>query len=230
MAFDLKWANSALSEAGTERQRFVFVASGRPDRKKVCIINTGGTIGMVQRGDKVVAPESAEEFLSYHPELSELADVDFQGMFAHDSINIYPNEWISLSKFIYDRRRRGYAGFVVAHGTDTMTFTASAVAFALGPNLSFPVVFTGAQTTPDKYHGDARTNLYRAVLTAQQPLHETVICFGDKVFRACRAQKKDDQRFEGFESPTYPELGIITEEVNLRRELLRPAPHPGVDI
>jgi len=228
-AFDRSWAEGTFSQAGTERQRLT-ISTGRAGRKKVCIINTGGTIGMVQRRDTVVAPESAEEFLSYHPELQELADVDFIQMFVHDSINIYPNEWKSLARYIYDQRRKGYAGFVVAHGTDTMTFTASAVAFALGPNLSFPVVFTGAQTTPDKYHGDARTNLYRAVLTAQQQLHETVICFGDRVFRACRAQKRDDQRFEGFESPTYPELAIVTEEVNVRRELLRPAPHPGVDI
>lgn len=228
-AFDKKWADSAMSEFGTFKRR-VKVSHSKSDRKKVCIINTGGTIGMVEHGTKVEAPESAEEFLSYHPELAELADVEFDQVFAHDSINIYPAEWSFLAQYIYDRRRHGYAGFVVAHGTDTMTFTASAVAFALGPNLSFPVVFTGAQTTPDRYHGDARTNLYRAVLTAQEALHEVVICFGDRVFRACRAQKRDDQRFDGFESPTYPELALITEEVNIRRELLRPAPHPGVDI
>ena len=228
-AFDKTWAKSALTEAATERGRF-RVSAHRKDRKKVCIINTGGTIGMVQRGERVVAPDSAEEFLAYHPELAELADIDFVQLFALDSINVYPSDWVALSRFIYDRRRKGYAGFVVAHGTDTMTFTASAVAFALGPNLWFPVVFTGSQTTPDKYYGDARTNLYRAVLTAQQGLHEVTICFGDRVFRACRAQKRDDQRFEGFESPTYPELAIITEEVNVRQELLRDKPHPGVDI
>lgn len=228
-AFDKNWAESCSSEFGSS-PRQVRVAARKADRKKVCIINTGGTIGMVEHGTIVEAPDSAEEFLSYHPELAELADVEFDQVFAHDSINIYPAEWSFLAKYIYERRRNGYAGFVVAHGTDTMTFTASAVAFALGPNLSFPVVFTGAQTTPDKYHGDARTNLYRAVLTAQESLHEVVICFGDRVFRACRAQKRDDQRFDGFESPTYPELALITDEVNIRRELLRPAPHPGVDI
>lgn len=229
VAFDKKWSMGALSDAATERGRF-RVTAHRKDRKKVCIINTGGTIGMVQRGERVVAPDSAEEFLAYHQELAELADIDFVQLFALDSINIYPADWIALSRFIYDRRRKGYAGFVVAHGTDTMTFTASAVALALGPNLWFPVVFTGSQTTPDKYYGDARTNLYRAVLTAQQNLHEVTICFGDRVFRACRAQKRDDQRFEGFESPTYPELAIITEEVNVRHELLRDKPHPGLDI
>jgi L-asparaginase len=111
-----------------------------------------------------------------------------------------------------------------------MAFSASAVAFALGENLWFPVVFTGAQAPPNVYHGDARTNLYRAVLAAQTGIPEVTICFGDYLFRACRAQKKDDRRFDGFESPTYPPLAIMAEDLIVREELIRAIPHPGADI
>jgi L-asparaginase len=80
-----------------------------------------------------------------------------------------------------------------------MAYTASAVAFSLGEQLRFPVVFTGAQTTPDVLHGDARINLNRACRVALQSIPEVVIAIGTKVLRACRAQKIDDKDFEGFE-------------------------------
>ena len=102
-----------------------------------------------------------------------------------------------------------------------MTYTASAVAFALGPHLDKPVIFTGAQATVDVAHGDALTNLYRACRVAQKPIPEVVIVFGNHVFRASRAQKMDEKRFEAFESPAYPALAVISEHVELRTEYLR---------
>src|SRR5205823_5806287 len=109
-------------------------------------------------------------------------------------------------------------------------FTASAVAFALGPNLPFPVVFVGAQTTPDVPYGDAHVNLYRACEVAKKDIPEVMICFGNFAFRAVRAQKKDDRRFEGFESPTYGPLVEITGEINVRTELIRKLPEKPRDI
>jgi L-asparaginase/Glu-tRNA(Gln) amidotransferase subunit D len=107
-----------------------------------------------------------------------------------DSTNMNPGDWEDIAEAVYRRRNAGYRGFVIAHGTDTMHFSASAVAFALGKNLNFPVVFTGAQTAPDIPHGDARVSLLRAFKVALTDLAEVVICFGDFVFRGCRAQKK----------------------------------------
>ncbi len=227
--FGLDWARGTFSNAAgmTPRTAATFSADSR---KRVCIINTGGTLGMIQRGDKVEEPRNKDEFLSYHPELSQLAEIEFVQMWALDSINVYPQEWVSLARFIYDHRQKEFAGFVVAHGTDTMAFTASAVAFALGRNLSFPVVFTGAQTTPNVFHGDARTNLYRAVLVAQTEIPEVLISFGKNVFRACCAQKRDDQDFDGFESPTYPPVAVIKSNVQVRKELIRPHPPKDSDI
>jgi L-asparaginase len=217
--FDQSWANRTFSRASARETQ--FRGTRRSSMKRVCIINTGGTIGMIRRGEDVVPP-NANEILAFYGDLDQLADVEFkQPLRPDDSINVSPEDWATIANYIYSRRGDGFSGFVVAHGTDTMAFTASAVAFALGDHLPFPVVFTGAQTTPDVLFGDARTNLYRACLVAQEPIPEVVICFGEYVFRAVRAQKKDDRRFDGFESPTFPPLAVITGEVNLRKELLR---------
>jgi len=136
-----------------------------------------------------------------------------------DSADIGPNQWEALSRRIL-LAQRDYDGIVVAHGTDTMAYTASAVAFALGKDLSFPVVFTGSQTTADVLHGDAVSNILRAALVATQDLPEVVVCFGEKIFRATRTQKKDDLRFDAFESPGYAELGFVAEEVQVFRQSL----------
>jgi len=185
----------------------------------ICLIYTGGTIGMhpvMVDGERVLRPpEKPETFLEIAPELKELATFEFVPLKKlKDSTNMNPQDWIDIAQEVYNRRDGGFDGFVIAHGTDTMHFSASAVAFALGRNLNFPVVFTGAQTAPDVPHGDARVNLIRAFkVAASKKFAEVVICFGDYVFRGCRAQKKDERRFDAFESPAMFPLGYITEEI-----------------
>lgn len=181
---------------------------------KFCLIYTGGTIGMVVDSKGALRPpEDPEDFLNVAPELKEIADFDFVPLLNKDSTNVVPSDWTTIAREIFERRNSGYTGFVVAHGTDTMHFSSSALAFALGPNLNFPVVFTGAQTTPDVQHGDARTNLLRAARVAREELAEVVISFGDYVFRGCRTQKKDERRFDAFESPALYPIADITEQI-----------------
>ncbi len=114
--------------------------------KKICLIYTGGTIGMHRDVNGVLRPpENPEDFLHLAPEL-DTSEFDFVPLLNKDSTNMIPADWTAIAEAIYERRKEGYIGFVVAHGTDTMHFSASAVALALGSNLNFPVVFTGAQT------------------------------------------------------------------------------------
>ena len=157
-------------------------------------------------------PKNPEDFLKLAPEL-EMSEFDFVPLLNKDSTNMIPEDWTKITEAIYKRVADGYIGFVVAHGTDTMHFSASAVALALGRNINFPVVFTGAQTAPDIHHGDARINLLRAFKVAAADIAEVVISFGDYVFRGCRAQKKDERRFDAFESPAYFPLAYITESI-----------------
>lgn len=181
---------------------------------KICIIYTGGTIGMTKDKDGILMPPSnPDDFLDIAPEIEGIAKVDFLRLMNKDSTNIVPSDWKKMAHAVYARRKDGYSGFVIAHGTDTMHFSASALAFALGPGISFPVVFTGAQTTPDIAHGDARVNLIRAIKVAQEDFAEVIISFGDYVFRGCRTQKKDEKRFDAFESPALYPIADITEKI-----------------
>jgi len=186
----------------------------RGKKPNICLIYTGGTIGMHRDVEGTLhPPKDPMSFLKIAPELSEMAEFEFVNLMNKDSTNMNPDDWKKIAEEVYNRRNDKFDGFVVAHGTDTMHFSASAVAFALGENLKFPVVFTGAQTAPDVQHGDARVNLLRAFKVAAMDIAEVVICFGDYVFRGCRAQKKDERRFDAFESPAYFPLAYITEEI-----------------
>lgn len=186
------------------------------DKPKICLIYTGGTIAMTknENGD-LAPPKDPGDFLKIAPEINDFAEIDFVPLMNKDSTNITPADWKKMAQAVYDKRNAGFDGFVIAHGTDTMHFSSSALAFALGANLNFPVVFTGAQTYPEIKHGDARVNLLRACRLATMNLAEVVICFGDYIFRGCRAQKKDEKRFDAFESPAYFPIGYITEEIEL---------------
>ena len=228
--FDEEWVQKMYDRIernrGPRRRRSV-----RRHLPRVFVLNTGGTIGMVRQGDKVVSPKDKDEFLLNYGDIREVADIEFEQPFEPlDSINVTTDHWGIVAREIYSRRHEGYAGFVVAHGTDTMAFTASAVAFALGEHLPFPVVFTGAQATPDVQHGDARLNILRACIVATQRIPEVVISFGNHVFRAVRAQKRDERRFEGFESVVFPPLAEITEVIEIASERIRVHDEPVVQI
>lgn len=197
---------------------------------RVCLIYTGGTIGMVRDGDILRPPDSPDRFTDLAPEIKDLARIEFIPLLNKDSTNMRPSDWTQIATKVhecldptqdtYRQREDPFAGVVVVHGTDTMHFSASAVAFALGPNLNAPVVFTGAQTDASVLHGDARINLIRSVKVALEDLSQVVICFGDFVFLGCRTQKRDERRFNAFESPAYFPIGDITETILL---------HPSVD-
>lgn len=186
------------------------------DKPKICLIYTGGTIAMTKNENGELAPpKDPEDFLKIAPEINDIAEIDLIPLMNKDSTNMNPGDWTKMADAVYERRTAGYTGFVIAHGTDTMHFSSSALSFALGPYLNFPVVFTGAQTIPEVKHGDARSNLLRACKLATMNLSEVVICFGDYIFRGCRAQKKDEKKFDAFESPAYFPIGYITEVIEL---------------
>lgn len=191
-----------------------------PKKPVICLLNTGGTIGMVEHGNKMVPPQNVKEFFAIYPRLRDIADIDLVQFKAKDASNIFPPDWTDIAKAIYRRRNDGYNGFVIAHGTDTMTYTASAVAFALGRGLDIPVVFVGAQTPHYVPHGDAFVNLYRACIIASKRIPEVVISFGDEVYRAVRAEKYNDYDFQGFHSPTFNPLATITEIIEIREDEL----------
>jgi L-asparaginase len=184
------------------------------NKQRILILGFGGTICMVPDGDGVLKPaKTIEEIISIVPMLREVAEVTFEEVERLDSTNINPSHWTKLA-YVLAKAHERYDGIIVTHGTDTMSYTAGAVALALGNNLRIPIVFTGSQLPLIAYGSDARFNLEWSMVTVCRA-HEAGICevmivFGNLVLRASRAVKMSESQFQAFDSPAFPPLGRIT--------------------
>lgn len=221
--FDDDWLASLRRSIGSEIEP-IGVPSAVSDKpkKRVCIINTGGMISMEWSDGKITKPHDLNAFFRRFPELFAIADFEAVPLLFKDSSDMNPDDWSLIAEAIYERRDNDFSGFVVVHGTDTLPHTASAVAYALGENLDFPVVFVGSQTAPHVIHGDARINLMRACTVAtMENVPEVVAVVGDNIHRAVRVQKKDDYRFEGMHSPTFEPIGIIADKIEIKESVVK---------
>ena len=155
-----------------------------------------------------------------------MADIDLIAPWNHDSSDIGPDHWRALAELIVTQgglgRPGGYSGVVVIHGTDTLAYTASMMAYMLR-HLDRPVVFTGSQRPLDAWRTDARANLAAAVECATRQLRG-VIVFGDSILRACRSSKIDARSYNAFAAPSFGTIGQIGTELSL---IPQPAHDPG---
>jgi glutamyl-tRNA(Gln) amidotransferase subunit D len=186
-----------------------FVAPSLPKQKsdlpKVTIISTGGTIASrVDYRTGAVRPAlTASDLYSVVPELSEIATVDAEILFNIFSEDIACQHWSAIAKAAAKRIEKGEDGVVIAHGTDTMAYTAAALSFAM-QELPVPIVLVGSQRSADRPSSDAATNLTGAVVAASKApfaevvlaMHETpsdktiVLHRGTKV-RKCHTSRRD---------------------------------------
>jgi L-asparaginase len=146
------------------------------------------------------------------PSLGRIADLDTRLLFQMDSANMQPSDWITLAREVHSEIEN-YDGIVVVHGTDTMAYTASALALLLGP-LPKPVVLTGSQKPLVDVRTDARQNLIDATLVATLAVPEVSIVFHSRAIRGARATKRDAWGFDAFDSPNLAplvELGLDVE-------------------
>ena len=195
--------------------------------KRILIIYTGGTIGMV-RTENGYAPKEGyfraaiEAIPALHAE--EMPDWELYEMSPLlDSSNVTVNEWNKIARLIAERYER-YDGFVVLHGTDTMAYTASALSFML-ENLGKPVVLTGAQIPLCEARSDGRDNLITSVLiAADERVHEVCLYFGGSLLRGCRATKYSADGLIAFVSPNYPALAEAGITIRYRESALLPPP------
>ncbi len=131
------------------------------DRKRLLVLNTGGTLGMDPRATGSLAPGAvAETVLQFIPEVREIADIEMAVLFNQDSANVTPRHWEAIAAAIADVVDQ-YDGFVIIHGTDTMAYTAAALSYMLA-NLPRPVILTGAQRPIAAIRTDAKANLGRS--------------------------------------------------------------------
>lgn len=185
-------------------------------KSSILIIYTGGTIGMQtdpQTG--ALVPFDFSGIYDEFPSLKRLnIDIDVQTMNpVIDSSNVSPRNWIELAKLIRENYPR-YDGFVVLHGTDTMSYTASAMSFML-ENLSKPVVFTGSQIPIGVLRTDGRENLVTAIeiagtqLAGRPEVPEVSLYFQNRLFRANRTTKRSAEALSAFRSYNYPPLAEV---------------------
>lgn len=179
-------------------------------RKKVCLIHTGGTIGMA-RTENGYAPKKGfiQSILSRMPELKSKEIpafdlVEYDPLL--DSSNISVREWVKIAEDIKDKYEQ-YDGFVILHGTDTMAYTASALSFML-EGLAKPVILTGSQIPLCEIRNDARDNLITSLMIAgNYHVPEVCLFFGNDLYRGNRATKVSSDELIAFDSPNYPALG-----------------------
>ncbi|MDO5972493.1 asparaginase [Flavivirga aquimarina] len=196
-------------------------------KPKILLVYTGGTIGMVK--DFKTGSLKAFDFktlLEKIPELQLLEchidTVSFNEPI--DSSNMNPKYWIQIAEII-ETNYEAFDGFVVLHGSDTMSYTASALSFML-ENLAKPIIFTGSQLPIGDLRTDAKENLITSIQIASlqskgEPIiKEVCLYFEYKLYRANRTTKINAEHFEAFASLNYPDLAESGVHLKVNKEHL----------
>lgn len=176
--------------------------------KKILLLATGGTIAS-RKSDSGLTPGIApEELLSYIPQIREICQVETMQCLNLDSSNMRPSHWCQIVKTIHEVYHR-YDGFVIAHGTDTMAYTAAALSYMI-QNSGKPIVITGAQKPIDMDITDAKTNLLDSFLyAADEESRGVQIVFDGKIIAGTRAKKIRSKSYNAFSSIDFPCLAVI---------------------
>lgn len=205
-------------------------------KSKVFILYTGGTIGMAPKNPKnpesPLEPKPLDELKAYIPSLDDSIELGYATFKdPMDSSNLDPSHWVQMADMIANVYNE-YDGFIILHGTDTMAYTSSALAFMF-ENLSKPILVTGSQLPISHPRTDAVMNLVNSLHIAAYKTNrlpcipEVAIVFADKILRGCRARKVSSKAWAGFDSPNFPPLGMIGEHIEINSRLLRPKPSEG---
>ncbi len=191
--------------------------------KRILIIYTGGTIGMMHHHKtKALVPLNFSEITSHIPELKHLkCKINFHSWKKPiDSSNVDLNFWTELAEVI-EKNYSKHDGFVILHGTDTMAYTSSALSFML-ENLNKPVILTGSQVPLGAIRNDARRNIITAMEIAASDvlIPEVCIYFSNQLYRGNRSEKYSSSKFDAFHSLNYPALVEAGVEIEYNKEAI----------
>jgi L-asparaginase len=193
----------------------------------ILLIYTGGTIGMVK--DYKTNALKAFDFDQIKQKIPELKLLNcniqtISFITPIDSSNMNPEYWVQIAEIVenyYDKMD----GFVILSGTDTMSYTASAISFML-ENLSKPIIFTGSQLPIGDLRTDAKENLITAIQIAatfkngKPVIGEVCLYFEYNLYRANRTTKVSAEQFKAFHSPNFPQLGESGVHLNFNKRRL----------
>ena len=193
----------------------------------ILLIYTGGTIGMVKNAD--TGALKAFDFSNLLKRIPELRLLDciieaYSFDTPIDSSNMNPEYWYQIADVIKDHYTK-FDGFVVLHGSDTMSYSASALSFML-ENLCKPVIFTGSQLPIGDLRTDAKENLITSIQLAslrdkgKAVIREVGLYFEYKLYRGNRTTKINAEHFQAFTSSNYPQLAESGVHLHINKEYL----------
>ncbi|WP_375237841.1 asparaginase [Aurantibacter sp.] len=203
---------------------------------KILLIYTGGTIGMIKDAETgALRAFDFDNLLLRIPEL-KLLECDIETISFKepiDSSNMNPKFWVEIAEVIENNYTK-FDGFVILHGSDTMSYTASALSFML-ENLAKPVILTGSQLPIGDLRTDAKENLITSIQVAalqhknKPVIKEVGLYFEYKLYRGNRTTKINAEHFEAFASLNYPELAESGVHLKVNKEYLLKKPKVNKD-
>ncbi len=178
--------------------------------KKILLITTGGTIACIKTEKGLIPHASPDELLEQVSIVKTFCNPTGLDLMCIDSTDMLPSDWIKIANCIKDNYEL-YDGFVICHGTDTLSYTASALSYLI-QNSNKPIILTGSQKPMSVEATDAMTNLIDSFRYAtNENATGVVIVFDGKVIAGTKAQKIRSKSFNAFNSINYPELAKIVD-------------------
>lgn len=179
--------------------------------KRILLIATGGTIASKTSETGLTPQMTPEEILELVPEIKEFCDVEVIQLFSLDSTNISPSHWLAMAGCVKAHYNR-FDGFVITHGTDTLSYTAAALSYLIQNNQK-PVVLTGSQKSVFNRDTDARGNLIQSFVfaTSNQACGVHVV-FDGKVMIGTRTRKVRTKSYNAFSVIDYPETAVFHDQ------------------
>tara|TARA_B100000809_G_scaffold260904_1_gene308711 strand:- start:34 stop:1065 length:1032 start_codon:yes stop_codon:yes gene_type:complete len=200
-------------------------------KPNILLVYTGGTIGMIK--DYKTNALKVFDFsliLEKIPELQQLncniKSISFDVLI--DSSNMNTQYYKDIVEIIQNNYNY-FDGFVVLTGSDTMSYTSSAISFMI-ENLQKPIIFTGSQLPIGDLRTDAKENLITSIEIAcarkeEQPIiSEVCLYFDYKLYRANRTTKVNAEQFEAFASMNYPALAESGVHLSFREHYISKLP------
>ncbi|MBO4692534.1 MAG: type I asparaginase [Bacteroidales bacterium] len=198
-------------------------------KRKILMIYTGGTIGMKQdEKSMALVPVDISQIQEEVPELKKFGySIDTYSFDpVIDSSDITPAFWVNLCNLIKKNYEK-YDGFVILHGTDTMSYTASALSFMM-EDLAKPVVLTGSQLPVGMLRTDGKENIISSIEiaaavdeTGHAMVPEVCIYFESQLYRGNRTTKYNAENFRAFRSANYPVLADVGIHIKFNRSLIQ---------
>lgn len=202
---------------------------GKEQKASILIIYTGGTIGMIQNPETgALESFNFDHLLKHVPELKRL-NINIDAITFDppiDSSDMEPAMWSRIVTII-EKNYDSYDGFVILHGTDTMSFTASALSFML-EDLMKPVILTGSQLPIGALRTDGKENIITAIEIAAAKnedgtpvVPEVCVFFHEKLMRGNRTTKVNSESFGAFHSNNYPVLAMAGTDIQFYTRNIR---------